>query len=68
MSVSISVYESGSLQGVTGDNGERYCVMFRNHLNPLASFWIWRDSAKAAHEIVSAYREREANGNRTNQP
>lgn len=35
------VYTSEQLKGLTGDNGEKYCLFVRNLKNPLNSGWLW---------------------------
>ena len=41
MTESSNILESSELQGLTGDNGETYCVFLRDLANPLNSAWAW---------------------------
>lgn len=45
------IFTSDELQGLTGDNGERFCVFVRNGKNPLASYWAWFHDKVSAEEF-----------------
>lgn len=49
----VKIYESEDLQGLTGENGERFCVLIRNNANPLCSTWIWTATQEGAKSISS---------------
>lgn len=46
------IYTSKDLHGLTGDNGEQYCVFFKNSNNPLASEWAWFHTIADAQEAL----------------
>lgn len=37
----VSIFTSDQLQGLTGEQGEKFCTFFRNDKQPLSSVWIW---------------------------
>ena len=37
----VVLFESSSLEGLTGENGESYCVFINIYKNPLNSGWRW---------------------------
>ncbi|MGO9014660.1 MAG: hypothetical protein ACLQF0_06735 [Dissulfurispiraceae bacterium] len=37
----IQVFKSADIGGITGDNGETFCVFSRNTQNALLSTWKW---------------------------
>ena len=37
----ITIYTTADLNGLTGDNGEQFCVFVRNFSRPLDSGWRW---------------------------
>jgi hypothetical protein len=47
-----TIYKSEDLNGLTGDNGERFCVFFRDNRNVLNSAWMWVDSKEAAEHVA----------------
>lgn len=53
--MNVIIFESKDLQGLTGDNGERYCVFFKDEANPLNSGWIWVNTLDEAQAIKAKY-------------
>lgn len=46
------IMHSDKLNGLTGDNGEKYCVFFRCVENPLNSAWAWKSSIDEAKQFA----------------
>jgi hypothetical protein len=41
VSMMAKLFHTSDLNGLTGDNGENWCLFVRNVENPLASGWKW---------------------------
>lgn len=50
-----TIYKSEDLNGLTGDNGERFCVFFMDRRNVLNSAWMWVESADVAEQVSKGY-------------
>ena len=37
----VTFYQSEDLQGLTGPEGQRFCVFFRSENDPIQSAWQW---------------------------
>ena len=37
----VKILQGEELNGLTGEYGERYCVLLRDLVNPLNSLWKW---------------------------
>ena len=46
----ISIFESADLEGLTGPEGQPFCVIYRDEQNPLASAWAWCDTIESAQD------------------
>lgn len=57
-----SLFVSNDLNGLTGDNGEQYCLFF-GATNPLEGTWAWFHTET---EAVKFYNNKTADENRDN--
>jgi hypothetical protein len=48
----IFLYTPEALNGLTGDNGEEFCVFFRDYQHPLASGWAWFPTEEKAKDFA----------------
>jgi hypothetical protein len=48
----VSVIQSKEMNGLTGKNGEEYCVLVRDTLQPLNSGWTWCATQEQADKLA----------------
>lgn len=45
------IFHSSDLDGTKGDDGEEWCVFFRNWKNPIDSCWTWCRTEQEAKSL-----------------
>ena len=53
-----AIYNSKELRGLTGDNGEEYCLFIRKMPDTLNSSWAWFTTREEAEKKRKEYLER----------
>ena len=48
----VTVFQSSELEGLTGEHGERFCVLVRDTLQPLNSGWSWCATREQADKLA----------------
>jgi hypothetical protein len=51
------IWTTEQRHGLTGDNGEKFCVFVRAYPNPMASGWQWFATEKEAEDFKAEIEE-----------